>query len=410
MAIKRFYFIVLAMGMLATVLRYLTTHREFKLSVVLFDIGSILFTLTAVYLHVSKAWQEHLHSIFYDDIWINLAVFFSFIREFSELKMNYKRTILNPAQLFVISFLTVILLGALLLMLPNATYQGISFTNALFTATSAVCVTGLIVVDTGSYFTLFGQTIIVALIQIGGLGILTFASYFSYFFKGVSSYENHLVLSDMTNSKKLGEVFSLLKYILLITFGIEFIAAILIYTTIDSQHFNSSFEQLYFSAFHAISAFCNAGFSTLPNSLYEGGFRFNYSLQLVLICTFVLGGLGFPIVVNIKNYLKYRIATIFKKKKQQFKPWVLNLNSRITLITTASLSIIGFVLFYILEYSNTLAEHDGFGKLVVALFGATTPRTAGFNSIDTAAMSFPALMMVILLMWIGASPSSTGGG
>lgn len=219
-----FYFIVLAMGMLATVLRYLTTHREFKLSVVLFDIGSILFTLTAVYLHVSKAWQEHLHSIFYDDIWINLAVFFSFIREFSELKMNYKRTILNPAQLFVISFLTVILLGALLLMLPNATYQGISFTNALFTATSAVCVTGLIVVDTGSYFTLFGQTIIVALIQIGGLGILTFASYFSYFFKGVSSYENHLVLSDMTNSKKLGEVFSLLKYILLITFGIEFIA------------------------------------------------------------------------------------------------------------------------------------------------------------------------------------------
>lgn len=405
-----FYFIVLAMGMLATVLRYLTTHRKFKLSVVLFDIGSILFTLTAVYLHVSKAWQEHLHSIFYDDIWINLAVFFSFIREFSELKMNYKRTILNPAQLFVISFLTVILLGALLLMLPNATYQGISFTNALFTATSAVCVTGLIVVDTGSYFTLFGQTIIVALIQIGGLGILTFASYFSYFFKGVSSYENHLVLSDMTNSKKLGEVFSLLKYILLITFGIEFIAAILIYTTIDSQHFNSSFEQLYFSAFHAISAFCNAGFSTLPNSLYEGGFRFNYSLQLVLICTFVLGGLGFPIVVNIKNYLKYRIATIFKKKKQQFKPWVLNLNSRITLITTASLSIIGFVLFYILEYSNTLAEHDGFGKLVVALFGATTPRTAGFNSIDTAAMSFPALMMVILLMWIGASPSSTGGG
>ena len=405
-----FYFIVLAMGMLATVLRYLTTHREFKLSVVLFDIGSILFTLTAVYLHVSKAWQEHLHSIFYDDIWINLAVFFSFIREFSELKMNYKRTILNPAQLFVISFLTVILLGALLLMLPNATYQGISFTNALFTATSAVCVTGLIVVDTGSYFTLFGQTIIVALIQIGGLGILTFASYFSYFFKGVSSYENHLVLSDMTNSKKLGEVFSLLKYILLITFGIEFIAAILIYTTIDSQHFNSSFEQLYFSAFHAISAFCNAGFSTLPNSLYEGGFRFNYSLQLVLICTFVLGGLGFPIVVNIKNYLKYRIATIFKKKKQQFKPWVLNLNSRITLITTASLSIIGFVLFYILEYSNTLAEHDGFGKLVVALFGATTPRTAGFTSIDTAAMSFPALMMVILLMWIGASPSSTGGG
>jgi Trk-type K+ transport system membrane component len=247
---------------------------------------------------------------------------------------------------------------------------------------------------------------------VGGLGILTFASYFSYFFKGGTSYENQLALSDITSSKKLGEVFSTLKYIILITFGIELFSGALIYSSIDSSNFDSQFEQLFFSAFHSISAFCNAGFSTLDSSLYDTGFRFNYYLQLIVILTFVLGGLGFPIVVNILKYFKYKISTLFSfsSRKNKYRPWVLNLNSRITLVTTLSISFIAFILFYFLEYNNTLADHSGFGKIVTALFGATTPRTAGFNTIDTAAMAFPTLMMVFLLMWIGASPQSTGGG
>jgi Trk-type K+ transport system membrane component len=250
------------------------------------------------------------------------------------------------------------------------------------------------------------------LIQVGGLGILTFASYFSYFFKGGTSYENQLAMTDMTSSKQLGEVFSILKYIILITFGIELFSGILIYTSIDSSNFNTQSEQLFFSAFHSISAFCNAGFSTLTNSLYETGFRFNYYLQIIIIFTFVLGGLGFPIVVNLLKYVKYKISTLFSlySRKNVYKPWVLNLNSRITLVTTFSVSIVAFAIFYFLEYNNTLAEHNGFGKIVTALFGATTPRTAGFNTIDTTAMAFPTLMMVIFLMWIGASPQSTGGG
>jgi Trk-type K+ transport system membrane component len=337
-------------------------------------------------------------------------VLFTFIREFSELKINFKRTVLNPAQLFILSFLVIIFIGTFLLILPNATYNGISYLDALFTSTSAVCVTGLVVVDTGTHFTLFGQTIIMILIQVGGLGILTFASYFSYFFKGGTSYENQFALSDMTSSKKLGEVFSTLKYIILITFGIELFAGILIYTSIDSSNFASQSEQLFFSTFHSISAFCNAGFSTLTYSLYETGFRFNYYLQLVIILTFGLGGLGFPIVVNILKYLKYKIITMFSSKKSKYRPWILNINSRITLVTTISISFVAFLIFYFLEYNNTLAEHNGFGKVVTALFGATTPRTAGFNTIDTATIAFPTLMMIFLLMWIGASPQSTGGG
>lgn len=405
-----FYFVVLGIGLISTFARYIQDRKLFKRKAFIFDLISVGFTMWLYYMYLFVGVPFETDLILENPIWVKIAVLFTFIREFSELKINFNRTFLNPAQLFILSFLVIILIGSFLLILPNATYDGISYLDALFTSTSAVCVTGLVVVDTGTHFTLFGQTIIMILIQVGGLGILTFASYFSYFFKGGTTYENQLALSDMTSSRKLGEVFSTLKYIILITFGIEFFSGALIYTSIDSSNFASQSDQLFFSAFHSISAFCNAGFSTLNDSLYDTGFRFNYYLQLVVILTFVLGGLGFPIVVNILKFLKYKIITLFSPRKSKYRPWVLNLNSRITLITTLSISLVAFIVFYFLEYNNTLAEHSGFGKVVAALFGATTPRTAGFNTIDTAAMAFPTLMMVFLLMWIGASPQSTGGG
>ncbi len=408
--IDEFYFVVLGIGVLATFARYIFNNNFFKRKVFIFDLLSVSFTLWVFYLYlfIGEPFQTDL--TLENLIWVKIAVALTFIRESSELKINFKRTVLNPAQLFVLSFLAILFIGSFLLILPNATYDGISYLDALFTSTSAVCVTGLNVVGTGSHFTLFGQTIIMILIQLGGLGILTFASYFSYFFKGGTSYENQLVLSDMNNSKKLGEIFSSLKYIMLITFGIELFSGILIYTSIGSSNFNSQSELLFFSAFHSISAFCNAGFSTIDNSLYDTGFKFNYYLQLIIVFTFVLGGLGFPIVVNLLKYLKYKITTLFPSRDRKYKPWVLSLNSRITLVTTLSITSLAFVFFYFLEYNNTLTEHSEFGKLVTALFGATTPRTAGFNTINTSEMAFPTLIMVMLLMWIGASPQSTGGG
>ncbi len=407
-----FYFVVIGLGILATVLRYVGRLKEIKRSVIIFDAVTILATMAILYAHFSEATHKHL-SFLYNDNWVKFAIILTFIREFSEQNINYKRTQLNPAQLFIASFLGIILVGSLLLMLPNATHQGISFLDALFTSTSAVCVTGLIVVDTGSYFTVFGQSVILCLIQAGGIGILTVASYFSYFFKGGASYENQLTLSDMTGSKKLGEVFATLRRILVITFSIELVAALLIYLSLDKSVFTSFFERFFFSAFHAVSAFCNAGFSTLPNSLYETGFRYNYPLQGIIIAAFVLGGLGFPIVVNIIKYLKYfvlRKLFYLTGEQKKYRPWVLNLNSRITLITTTALTILGTILFYFNEYNNTLSEHRGIGKVVTALFGAATPRTAGFNSVDMAALEFSTVMMIFLLMWVGASPASTGGG
>lgn len=407
------YFLIIVLGIFSSVLRYRLKEKVIKRNVLIFDLTSILVSLIVLYIHFFSE-EAHQHLTFlYNDNWVKFAIILTFIREFSEQNINFKRAILNPAQLFIVSFLVIIFLGSLLLMLPNATYDGLSFIDALFTSTSAVCVTGLIVVDTSSYFTLFGQSIILILIQIGGLGILTFASYFSYFFKGGSTYENQLTLSDVTGSNKLGEVFSTLKRILVITFSIELVAAILIYISINKSLFKNLGDQLFFSVFHSISAFCNAGFSTLPNNLFESGFKYNYFLQVVIILAFVLGGLGFPIVVNILKYLKYFLfkrLLNFRNKKYIHIPWVLNLNSRITLVTTFSLTVLGTIGFYISEYHNVLTDHQGVGKFITALFGATTPRTAGFNTIDMSALNFSTIMMIFLLMWVGASPASTGGG
>ncbi len=411
--INGYYFIVLILGIIATALRYITLRKNIYNKVFIFDTASLLIIIYIILIHFFSQ-EAHRHFTFlYNDNWLKFAILLTFIREFAEQKINYKRTLLNPAQLFIASFIGIILIGTFLLMLPNATYTKISYLDALFTSTSAVCVTGLIVVDTGSFFTQFGQTIILLLIQIGGIGILTFASYFSYFFKGGSNYENQLVLSDLTNSQKLGDVFSTLKQILIITFSIELVGGLLIYSSLNNTLLPTFFERAFFSVFHSVSAFCNAGFSTLPNSLYESGFRFNYALQFYIILLLVIGGLGFPIVVNILKYSKYWIVNnslFFSKKNIQYKPWVLSLNSRITLITTFALIIIGTALFYISEYNNTLAAHTGFGKFITALFGATTPRTAGFNTVDMTALHFSTLIMIFLLMWIGASPASTGGG
>ena len=407
-----YYIFVLTTGVIATGLRYLIKSKEIKRSVLVFDGITVLLTLIILLLHFFGE-ETRDTSYLYDDIWVKFAIILTFIREFSEQNISYKRTFLNPAQLFIISFLSIIFIGSFLLMLPKATYHGISFIDALFTSTSAVCVTGLIVVDTATHFTTFGQSIIITLIQAGGVGILTFASYFSYFFKGRTSYENQLTLSNMTGSNKFGEVFSTFKKVILITLTIELFSAIIIFFTLDERLIPSVLERIYFSVFHSISAFCNAGFSTLSNNLFEEGYKYNYPLQLIIIFSFVLGGLGFPIVVNLVRYVRYLIKkkiAYFTGETQAHQPWLLNLNSRITLITTSILIVAGTILFYINEYNNTLSDHDGFGKVVTALFGATSPRTAGFNTVDMTALHFSTVLLIILLMWIGASPASTGGG
>lgn len=408
-----FYVFILIIGIINTYIRNQDRLKVRPWKVVVFDKFSVVFIAVTIILYVLSLIHFTDDHTLRSTIMMKSAIVLTFIRELSNQNINYKRRIFNPAQLLVFSFLLLIMAGTALLLLPNATFEGISFTDALFTSTSAVCVTGLIVVDTGTYFTQFGQAILLLLIQLGGLGILTFASYFSYFFKGGTSFENQIVLSELTSSQKIGDVFKVLKRIIGITVAIELVGALLIYVCLDNQILPTFYERFFFSAFHSISAFCNAGFSTLSSGLYDPQYRFNYLLQIFIMMLFVMGGLGFPIVINILKYCRYMIkAKLLRigRANAEYKPWVMNLNSRITLITTGCLIVVGTMLIYISEYHHTLAEHHSMGKVITAMFEATTPRTAGFNTVDMTQLQFPTLMLIMLLMWIGASPASTGGG
>lgn len=404
------YLTTLSLGFVSQFYRYRKSKESTKINVTIVDGVLVLLMLIVFFTSLNF----NIYSYKSQRIFLVISCIFIFIRELAARNFKVKKSYLNPAQLFVLSFLIIIVIGGLLLMLPEATTGEIVFIDALFTSTSAVSVTGLACIDTGLEYTRFGQTIIAILIQVGGIGIMTFTSYFSYFFKGGSTYESQLIMRDMTNSDKIAEVFGTLRKIILLTFLIETIGGLFIYFSLDSKVISSFGDRIFFSFFHSISGFCNAGFSTLSAGLYETGFKFNYSLHLTLAFLFIIGGIGFPIMFNTYTYFKHlifnRIIPFTRKAKVIYKPWVINLNTKIILTTTLILIVVGTAAFYFFEQNNSLQEHHGFGKFVTAFFGGVTPRTAGFNTVDYSTLSIPTILITILLMWIGASPASTGGG
>ncbi|MEQ3661393.1 MAG: potassium transporter TrkG [Flavobacterium sp.] len=315
----------------------------------------------------------------------------------------------NPAIVFVGSFMILAISGAFLLMMPSATTNGISFTNAIFTATSAVCVTGLAVVDTAKDFTIIGQSIILVLIQLGGIGILTFTSFFAFFFRGGSTFKEGLNTKDFIAQEGLKDVFRAALNVVIFTISVEIVGAIFIYSSILDNPGVSN--KLFFSIFHSISAFCNAGFSIFSSGLYDSSIRFHYYLQWVIMILIIFGGLGHNIVFNFYQYLKTYVIELFDKKIIHKQVPIITLNTKIVIYTTIILLFSGWIFLFISEYNNTMLEHKTlFGKITNAAFNSVTPRTAGFNTIDFTQMTVPSLLFVIFLMWIGASPASTGGG
>ncbi len=343
------------------------------------------------------------------------GIIFLFLSEVSHvLRFIYRKSV-NPAFVFVASFAVFIGIGASLLLLPNATVGGITVIDAFFTSASAVCVTGLIVVDTATHFTLMGKIIILALIQVGGLGFMTFTGLLGYLAAGSVSFQGQLVLKDMLYSKQINNVIQLIFRIILVTIFFEVIGFLLILSTIESNQFESELQRVFFAIFHSVSAFCNAGFSTLTDGLYDQAYRFNYSFQLIIALLIILGGLGFPILFNIYTY--FRIVTanfvrrLLRNPYQENFTRVLQITSRLALGTSIVLLVIGFASFMYFEQHSTLSEHPTlWGKTVTSIFGAVTPRTAGFNTVNMTSMTLPTVMIFLLLMWIGASPGSTGGG
>ncbi len=353
-------------------------------------------------------------SILNEHFFINLVFLVIFIIEISKHSVDLFQFNVNPPILFVLSFLLLILMGTGLLLLPHATVEGISVVDALFTSTSAVCVTGLIVVDTATYFTDFGKTIILILFQVGGLGFMTFSSFFGFFFKGSSSLQNQLFLRDYINEEKIGEISKTLARIIVFTFVVELLGAVIIFFSLGSFLFNNTSEKIRFAVFHAISAFCNAGFSTLSNGLFEEGIRDNYNVHLIIAVIIIIGGIGFPVIINFYNYFK----SVFVRASRHFivreeyrhSVRVFSANTKIVISTTMVLLLIGCLTFFSFEYNHALKGLSWYGKMATTIFGAVTPRTAGFNTVDMTALTLPTVLIYLILMWIGASPGSTGGG
>lgn len=371
--------------------------------------------LTAYFLFIVFCHINHIE-YFAKHEWVYLGIAVVFLSELSRSSLFFDNFYFNPTILFIISFLALILLGTVLLMLPRTTIEApLSFVDALFMATSAVCITGLSVTDISTNFSVFGQSVIMLLIQIGGLGIMTFTGFFGYFFSGGFSYKNQLMFGEILGENKLNSVVSTLLTIIFITLFFELLGGIFIYFSLDANQFGSNAERIFFSAFHAISSFCNAGFSILHGGITHQAYQTNYAFQICLASIFILGGLGFGTVFNFYSFLKNwgrRLMHRFVLRKPfVHKPRAITFNTRFVLICNAIVVVAATLSYYFLEQQHTLTEHASVaGDWATSFFMANSSRSAGFNSVPVGFVGGSTLIMLVTLMWIGSSPGSTGGG
>jgi trk system potassium uptake protein len=398
-------------------IRLFSKSEKYSLARYFVEILIICFLVFAALVNlqvISSFFKLIVADVYLKSFLVNALIVTLFLIELSKLLLDINQLKLHPALVFILSFIIIIVVGTGMLLLPNSTSSGISVVDALFTSTSAVCVTGLIVLDTSSDFTFLGQFIIMILFQIGGLGMMTFTSFFGFFFKGSYTLQSQLFLKDYINEENISSINKTLIRIIIFTLLVETAAAISIYSLIDNSLFEAHGDWLFFSIFHAISAFCNAGFSTLGNGLFETGFHDQYNVHLIIAFTIILGGIGFPVVMGYYNYYRHVFTGIKKVisgvEKYRHAPRVVNIHIRLIVITTFILLATGFITFLIFEQQHSLKGLGFYEKMVTAFFGSVTPRTAGFNTVDMEALAMPTILIYLILMWIGASPGSTGGG
>lgn len=311
--------------------------------------------------------------------------------------MGLHKLNLSPPQILATGFALIIMLGALLLMLPISSASGasLSFIDALFTATSATCVTGLVVVDTGAYFSPFGQVVILILIQVGGLGFMSVATMFSLVFKRKISLRDRLLLQEAMNQNSMEGIVRLIRKVLLYSLVIESVAALLF--TVRLALDMPFGRALYFGIFHAIALFNNAGFHLFGGSHSLMSYVADPLINLVSILLIISGGLGFVVLSDLFD--------IRHRRK-------LSLHSKVVLSMTAALIVSGALVIFVFEFTNagTLKPLGWGGKLWSALFQSVAPRTAGAHTLDIEALRQATQFFIIILMFIGASPGSTGSG
>lgn len=430
---------------------FVLDNQEMKFILTVYDVGWWVFFITFIY-RVTVHWKEIRRKRLSLTILLGSLLFISALPQIFNAPENYdafpllwsflqhkyftvaitgvlslielsrwtvsfvnKRT--NPALLTVVCFLTIIAMGALLLLLPRSTLEHIRLpvADALFIATSAVCVTGLSTVEIANTFTFEGQAVIALLIQIGGLGIMTITTFFALFFMdGIGLYSQFSLKNMIVSSAE--SLKSILMNVLGFTFAIEIAGTLFIFLSIHSTLGMTLQQEIFFSAFHSISAFCNAGFSTLEGNLGNAVIYGSHnSFYLIITVLIILGGIGFPILVSLKKAIEYYFSVVkhnfFKKGKHQPRyKHITDVNTRIVLYATFFLILAGTVSIAYLEWNRAFDLLTPGEKVIHSVFNAVAPRTAGFNSTVLSDFSRITLVLYMILMWIGGGSQSTAGG
>ncbi len=307
---------------------------------------------------------------------------------------------LNPSLIFFFSFASIGIIGTALLALPKSQKVDLRIIDIIFTVVSATCVTGLSTINIFDSFTTMGQVIVLILIQVGGLGLITLTTFFSIFLAGQASVNDKLLMKDLLSEEAIGRVKKIIRHIAIQTFIIEAVGAQLLYTYLPEEANLIGMNKIFYSIFHSISAFCNAGFSLFPNGLAETFFNHGkiYLTTIMILITF--GGLGFPVVSEISK-------KIFTADASHIR---LSVSSKLVIIVSTGFFFLGAIAYYTLEKNYTLKNLSEFEKIFHSIFYSVTARTAGFNTLDIAKMGVPMVFFSFFLMWVGASPNSTGGG
>ena len=384
-------------------LLYLREHKFSLLFVAVFIILFVIVKADLITQFTAAGSSITLLLILLRNSFLAMKIFGRF-QKFSKFMETFT---VHPAQSILLSFLFVILTGTLVLMMGFTTVdgKGLSFINGLFTATSAVCVTGLIVVDTAVHFTLWGQLVILLLIQIGGLGIMILSFFAVYALRRTITLEDKLLLSYMLSEDDMTGLTTSLRNIILITFSIELAGAIVLFSGFLPR-FGLTPHTALLAVFHSISAFCNAGFSLFSDSLES--FRGNPVIIVTVAMLIILGGVSFAVITNVSASLTRRLRR--KKGAPHSRRAGLTLNTRLILKYTGLLIAAGLVVFYFLEYDRTMKDYGLGDQYLSAFFQSVTLRTAGFNTVPFSALQPGTYLFMIIFMFIGAGSGGTAGG
>jgi len=381
-----------------------------ELSLTLIIIISPLITISLGYTKVDDILDSDKVTTFAKWYHILISAYIIYIVGFNFVKASaYINSLaIKPASTFIFSFILLISFGTGMLMLPQMTVgiQGANFLDALFTSTSASCVTGLIIVDTATYFTHKGHLVLLFLMQFGGIGIVSFVAFFAMFLQNTTGIKQRASVQEFMDSESVSSAQNLLKEVIKTTLLVELISATAIFFTWGNHvQFDSLYDKLFYSIFHAVSAFCNAGFSLFSNGLYEIPLRNSLLLHMVIALTIITGSLGFSAIQDLfsPSALKERLV-------KPWKDW--KLSTKIAVHSSFVLVLIGLIVIFLVERLNpkTLQNLSPLQALIASFFQSVTTRTAGFNTIDFSAITDPTLIFMIFLMFIGASSGSTGGG